>query len=107
MDAHAADGHAHADIDRHVRGYMIVFATLLVATVLTVAVSYLHLPTGAAIGLALVIATFKASLVGLFFMHLITERSLIYTVLAFTIFFFLVLLLLPVFTNLDDITIRV
>ena len=29
MDAHAADGHAHADIDRHVRGYMIVFATLL------------------------------------------------------------------------------
>ena len=31
---------------------MIVFATLLVATVLTVAVSYLHLPTGAAIGQA-------------------------------------------------------
>ena len=35
------------------------------------------------------IATVKASLVALFFMHLISEKQMIYTVLEFTAFFFI------------------
>jgi len=108
MDTHASEpshpSAAHAiDIDRHVRGYIIVFVTLLALTLITVAVSYLHLEVHEAVLVALVIACFKASLVGLFFMHLISEERLIFIVLAFTVTFFFVLLFLPLLTNLDHI----
>ena len=33
-----------ADIDRHVRIYITVFVALMALTIITVAVSYLHLP---------------------------------------------------------------
>lgn len=72
-----------ADIHRHVRGYLIVFAALLLLTLVTVAVSYLHLPSHQAIAVAMVIAVIKASLVAAFFMHLISERQIIYALLGF------------------------
>lgn len=96
------ENHA-AEIDRQVRGYMVVFVTLLTLTVVTVGVSYLHLEVHEAVAVALVIACFKASLVLLFFMHLISEEKVIFIVLAFTVAFFLVLLFLPVLTNLDRV----
>lgn len=77
-----------ADMARHIRGYLIVGAALLIGTVLTVWASYVDLGHHWNIVLALIIATVKASLVALFFMHLISERQLIYTVLAFTTVFF-------------------
>jgi cytochrome c oxidase subunit IV len=76
------------DLARHMRGYLLVGAALLIGTVLTVWASYLDLGHHGNIVLALTIATAKASLVALFFMHLISERQLIYAVLAFTTFFF-------------------
>ena len=104
-DAHAGHaGHDPAEIDKHVRTYIMVFATLLVLTMVTVAVSYLHLEVHEAIAVALVIATIKASLVALFFMHLISERQVILLILALTGAFAVVLLLLPVITNHDHIT---
>ena len=99
---HAA--HDPAEIDKHVRTYIIVFASLLVLTVVTVAVSYLHLSVGPAVAVALVIASFKASLVALFFMHLISERQVILMIMGLTAAFAVVLLLLPFVTNLDHIT---
>ena len=106
MDTHAAHAaHDPAEIDRHVRTYIIVFATLLTMTFITVAVSYLHLEVHEAVAVALTIATFKASLVALFFMHLISERQVIFMILAFTFVFAAALLLLPIITNLDHITI--
>jgi cytochrome c oxidase subunit 4 len=97
-------GHGHAvDIDRHVKVYILVFVSLMVLTLITVAVSYVHLPVPAAIAVALVIASVKGSLVACYFMHLISERKLIYAVLALTVFFFLGLLFIPVMTNLDPI----
>ena len=36
-------------------------------------------------------------------MHLISERQLIFVILAFTVGFFLVLMFLPILTNLDHI----
>lgn len=100
----SAAAHDPAEIDKHVRTYVMVFATLLVLTAVTVAVSYLHLEVHEAIAVALVIATIKASLVALFFMHLISERQVILLILALTGAFAVVLLLLPVITNHDHIT---
>jgi len=97
-----AQSHA-IDIDKQVRRYMVVFVTLLAMTVVTVGVSYMHLPVHQAVTLALIIACFKASLVFLFFMHLISERQVIFIVLAFTAAFFLVLLFVPLLTILDRI----
>ena len=91
--------HDAAEIDRHVRTYVMVFASLLVLTGVTVGVYYLHLPVLPAIGLALVIATIKATLVACFFMHLISEKHLIFAVLLLTVMFFVVLLLLPTLSS--------
>ena len=96
-----SDNHA-VDIDKHVRAYLFVFASLMVLTLVTVAVAEFHfLPVPVAIGLALVIAVVKGSLVACYFMHLISERKLIYWVLALTVAFFAALLLIPTFTALD------
>ena len=102
-DTHGS--HDPAEIDKHVRIYLMVFTTLLVLTMVTVAVSYLHLEVREAVAVALVIATFKATLVALFFMHLVSERQVILMILALTGAFAVVLLLLPVLTNLDHIAI--
>ena len=89
------------DIDKHVRVYITVFVALMVLTVVTVAVSYLHLPLRTAVAVALLVATVKGSLVACYFMHLISEKKLIYAVLALTVVFFAALIALPVFTVSD------
>ena len=86
------------DIDRHVRVYITVFVTLMVLTIVTVAVSRYHLAVPIAVSVALLVATIKGSLVACYFMHLISEKKLIYAVLALTAFFFTALLALPLFT---------
>lgn len=93
------------DVDKHVRTYIIVFVSLMALTLVTVAVAYLHLPTGAAIAVALLIASVKGSLVACYFMHLISEKKLIYAVLVFTVIFFLAVLLGPLLTNLDEVSV--
>ena len=96
-------GHGEEAIKKSVRTYMVVFATLAVLTVVTVAVSYLDLSTGMGILLALVIASVKASLVAAYFMHLIDERKAIYSILLLTVFFFIVLIFLPIGTFSDHL----
>ena len=93
----------HADIDRHVKTYILVFVTLLVLTMVTVAVSRLHLPVHMAVAVALVVASVKGGLVARYFMHLISERKLILWVLGFTVAFFFFVLLLPLWTRWDAI----
>jgi cytochrome c oxidase subunit 4 len=99
MSEHAAD-HA-ADIDKHVRTYITVFVALMALTIITVAISRLHLPVHEAVAIALIVAVIKGSLVAGFFMHLISEKKLIYAVLALTISFFIVLLFVPSLTHFD------
>lgn len=94
-----SDDHA-ADIDAHVRRYLIVFGALMVLTVVTVGVYYLDLSVPASIALALFIASIKASLVACFFMHLISEKKLIYSILLVTLAFFIALLFLPFMTSM-------
>ena len=96
---HAAD-HA-ADIDKHVKQYMAVFVALMALTIITVAISRLHLPVPVAVTIALIVATIKGSLVAAFFMHLISEKKVIYAVLAITVAFFVALLFLPTLTHFN------
>src|SRR5215204_2340709 len=88
-----------ADIDRHVRVYITVFVALMVLTIVTVAISRVHLPVPIAVSVALLVATIKGTLVGCYFMHLISEKKLIYAVLALTAVFFVALLALPTLTH--------
>ena len=96
-----ADDHA-ADIDKHVRVYITVFVALMALTIITVAVSYVDMATPVAIGVALFVATVKGSLVACYFMHLISEKKLIYAVLVITVIKFIALLALPAFTHGDS-----
>src|SRR5579864_4964611 len=88
---HQPDEH----FSHHIRRYLFVFYALLVGTVITVAASYI--PFGNReinIAVALFIAVGKASLVACYFMHLISERKMIYGIMAFTAFFFIGLMFL-------------
>jgi len=61
------------------------------------------IPGGIAIAVALVIAIIKGSMVASVFMHLNNEQRWIYGALVLTVFFFIVLMCLPLFTTLDTI----
>ena len=80
------------DVARQVRGYLMVFGALLVLTLITVGVSYLDLPEMETVVVALIIATTKASLVAMFFMHLKGERQMVTWPLALTAFLFVALI---------------
>ena len=92
------------DIKKHVRVYIMVFVALMALTMITVAVSYLHLNIVAAVMVALFIAGVKGSLVASYFMHLISEKKLIYATLILTAVFFAALMALPLFAHSDPIT---
>jgi cytochrome c oxidase subunit IV len=95
-----------ADIDRHVRIYITVFVALMALTIITVAVSRFHLPVPIAVTVALLVALIKGSLVACYFMHLISEKKLIYAVLVLTAAFFVALMALPILTVHDGFWIR-
>ena len=99
------DDHA-VDIDKHVRVYITVFVALMVLTIVTVAVSRFHFPVPIAVSVALIVATIKGALVACYFMHLVSEKKLIYAVLALTVVFFVALIALPLFTVSDGYWIR-
>lgn len=86
-------------VKKHVKVYILVFVALAVLTVITVGISYLHLSTLPAIVFALSVAIVKGSLVACYFMHLISEKKIIYWVLLLSLAFFVFLMLLPVFTS--------
>ena len=86
-------------VKQEVKVYVMVFTALAVLTVVTVAISYLHLPTVLAISVALVVATVKAGLVASYFMHLISEEKVILWLLLLCAAFLVALMVLPVGTE--------
>lgn len=102
---HSGD-HGHHDLDKEIRKYIVVFASLMGLTLVTVAISYLHLPIVPAVLLALLVASVKGSLVACYFMHLLTEKKLILWVLALTVLFFFFCLLGPWLTEANPITVN-
>jgi cytochrome c oxidase subunit IV len=97
---HGADGYGGGGHAAGFGVYLAVFAALLLLTVVTVGVSYIDLGGLLNIAVALIVASVKATLVALYFMHLRYEDRL---VLAFAIvpLFFLFLVLMG--TLLDNL----
>lgn len=92
------------EIQKAVKKYYVIGALLFVFTIITVLLSYWEMPTHSMnIVVGMIVATFKASLVALIFMHLNHERSVIYKILAFTTLFVIVLFLLFHFTHSDPL----
>src|SRR5438270_9861270 len=104
MDAQTTTAPAHDEhFQQHIRRYLYVFYALIFGTIITVLASYI--PFGGHrslnIAVALVIASGKAFLVCGYFMHLISERKMIYGILAFTAFFFAGLMALTLWASSD------
>jgi caa(3)-type oxidase subunit IV len=78
---------------------LVVFAALLGLTLVTVALSTLHLPRPVAIALGLSVAAIKASLVLAVFMHGLQERRVLRVLLGLTGVLLLLVLLLPWLTS--------
>ncbi len=92
-----------ADHAVEVRRYVGVFGALLVLTLVTVAVSYVDMPIVPTVAVAIAIASLKAGLVATFFMHLKSERAMIYWPLALTMFLFVGLLLSVLWSEGDHL----
>jgi caa(3)-type oxidase subunit IV len=97
--------HGAHDVAKHVRTYLMVGATLIVFTAITVFLSYVNFGTQKAnVAVAMLVATFKAGLVAAIFMHLSSEKRIIYRILIFTFFFVLGLFWLTYLAWYDPIT---
>ena len=91
--------HTPAEVKKEVRRYLTVFGALLAGTVLTVAMYFVYFQSHVlAITIALFIATVKAFLVAGYFMHLISERKMIYGIMASTVFFLVSLMYLIIWS---------
>ena len=89
-----------------VRRYILVFVGLLIGTVITVGAYFLGPLIGInsvalTIAVALFIAIIKAFLVAGYFMHLMSEKKMIYGILASTAFFFVGLMFLTIWAMQD------
>lgn len=98
------------EIKKHLKSYKIVAAVLFVCTILTVAVAKIEwLDFGsrgfgtADMVIGLLIATFKATLVALIFMHLNHEKSMVYWIFGGSMLFAVVLMALTGFAFTDPI----
>ena len=91
----------------YIANYRKVFIYLLIGTTLTVWASYMDFNVGdsmaGAIFVGLTIAIIKGYLVAANFMHLNSERKLIYWILLLTVFFLALLLFIPVLWDLNNL----
>lgn len=100
--ADPAHGHQHEDLahfQQHVKKYLFVFYCLIVGTIVTVLASYLPIDSVAlTVAIAIFIACVKGFLVAGYFMHLMSEKKMIYGILLTTVFFFAGLMFLTVWS---------
>lgn len=91
--------HEAHDVKKDIRKYLIIFGALLVGTVVTVWANSWNLSsTTLTVAVALFIASIKGFLVAGYFMHLLSERKMIYCILAFTVVFFAALMYLTLWS---------
>ena len=92
MSDHSSSGHSSSQHSSSLTTYVIIWLALLAGTALTVIAAHINLgPFNAAV--ALIIATTKALLVALFFMHLKGASDKILKLVVISTVFFLFLLL--------------
>jgi len=94
-------GHA-VDFKSYLRRCLYILIAVLCAVSLMIFISYLpHYSWTVKVALILCVACMNAFLVAGFLMHLLSEKKLIYTLLAFTVFFFAGLIGLTVYAMQD------
>jgi len=87
----------------YLRRCLYIFIAILCATSLMIWISYLpeHYTWAAKVGMILAVASANAFVVAGFLMHLISEKKMIYTILAFTVFFVIGLFALTLYAMHD------
>ena len=87
--------HGHtAPMPHHKVNYLAIFGMLVVLTIVTVVVAFVHIERELIkVLVALTIASVKAAFVALYFMHLKFEGKLIYLILLLPVFLCLVLVI--------------
>ena len=91
----------------YLRRCLYVFAAVLCSVALMIWASYLpqeHFSWAVKVALILAVAGCNAFIVAGFLMHLVSEKKMIYTVLAFTVFFAAALMWLTVYARQDTPT---
>src|SRR5882724_10863913 len=95
--------HGHpVDLKNYIRRCGLVFLAVICTTSLMIYASFLpHFGWPAKVAMILAIAIVNAFIVAGFLMHLLSEKKMVYTVLAFTVFFFAGLMGLTVWAMND------
>ncbi len=96
------------NMSHYIANYRKVFIFLLIGTALTVWASYVEFNVqnsiAGAIFVGLTIAFIKGYLVAANFMHLNSEKKMIYWILLLTIFFLALLLFIPLLCDLNNMS---
>ena len=96
------------NMTHHIENYRKVFIFLLIGTTLTVWASYMEFSVQNSIAgtifVGLTIAFIKGYLVAANFMHLNSEKKMIYWILSLTIFFLALLLFVPLLWDLNNMS---
>ena len=96
------------NMTHHIANYRKVFIFLLIGTTLTVWASYMEFNVQNSIAgpifVGLTIAFIKGYLVAANFMHLNSEKKMIYWILLLTIFFLILLLFIPLLWDLNHMS---
>ncbi len=102
-DLHTPDPAVVKEMHKAIKKYLIVLGILMVGTILTVVAAKIDFAQilgfgghGLNVAVGLIIATVKATAVGLIFMHLNHERGLIYKILLFSAILFAAMMFLTV-----------
>ena len=96
--------HEHpVNFQDYLRRCLYIFIAILCATSLMIWISYLpeHYTWAAKVGMILAVASANAFVVAGFLMHLISEKKMIYTILAFTVIFVIGLFALTLYAMND------
>ena len=98
------ESHEHpVNFENYLRRCLYIFIAILCATSLMIWISFLpeRYTWAAKVGMILSVAVANAFVVAGFLMHLISEKKMIYTVLAFTVFFVIGLFALTLYAMHD------
>ena len=99
---------SNTNMTHHIANYRKVFIFLLIGTAITVWASYMEFNVqnsiAGAIFVGLTIAFIKGYLVAANFMHLNSEKKMIYWILLLTIFFLILLLFIPLLWDLNNMS---
>jgi heme/copper-type cytochrome/quinol oxidase subunit 4 len=98
------ESHEHpVNFENYLRRCLYIFIAILCATSLMIWISFLpeRYTWAAKVGMILSVAAANAFVVAGFLMHLISEKKMIYTVLAFTVFFVIGLFALTLYAMHD------